>query len=69
MEKDHRSLSLPVEFMEHRNNKQEQTYKSVKKLGNKRKRKRIEPLEVFISFIIIFTFLVQKYLHIQYTCN
>lgn len=45
MEKDHRSLSLPVEFMEHRNNKQEQTYKSVKKLGNKRKRKRIEPLE------------------------
>lgn len=61
MEKDHRSLSLPVEFVEHRNNKQEQTYKSVK-LGKKRKRKRIEPLEVFISFIIIFTFLVPKYL-------
>lgn len=43
MEKDHQSLSLPVEFVEHRNNKQEQTYKS--KLGKKRKRKRIELLE------------------------
>lgn len=50
MEKDHRkyhrSLSLLlVEIMEPKNNTQDQTDKSVKKLVNMRKRKSIEPLE------------------------
>lgn len=49
--------------MEHGNNeKQEQTDKSERKLGNKRKRKRVEPLKVHLSFLLYFSFSVQKYL-------
>lgn len=45
MEKHHRSLLHPVLSMESRNNEKQQTDKLVKKVENKRKRKRIEPLE------------------------
>lgn len=66
MEKHHRSLLHPVKFMESGNNEQQQTDKLVKKVENKRKRKRTEPLEVFKPYIIIFTLLVQKYLSNKY---
>lgn len=56
--------------MEHGNNeKHEQTDKSVKKLGNKRKRKMVEPLKVHIFFSLNFpfqyknTFNINKYRH------
>lgn len=62
MEKHHQSLLHPVKFMESGNNEQQQTDKLVKKVENKRKRKRTESLEVFKPYIIIFTLLVQKYL-------
>lgn len=62
MEKHHPRLLHPVLSMESRNNEKQQTDKLVKKVENKRKRKRIEPLEVFKPYIIILTLLVQKYL-------
>lgn len=44
--------------MEHGNNeKQEQTDKSERKLGNKRKRKRVESLKVHLSFLLYLFFL------------
>lgn len=45
MEKHHQSLLHPVKFMESGNNEQQQTDKLVKKVENKRKRKRTESLE------------------------